>query len=202
MVALSSDGSYLVAGADATYVFQRQNGVFVEILKQNCTIATDIVVAVAISDKGDWIVSGTGSGWVYLVPNKVAAGPAAAIPWQAPNNQYIKSVAMAADGSAFAVLATDRTVCNVYFFSLDSSNAATYFPGMPHPDAAWNKPLVGCNFGGLSVATNGSVVSAVGNVQAPDLTVTGSVSLWGPHFGRTPHITGRTAPQWTRRGGI
>jgi hypothetical protein len=181
MVALSGDGSYLVAGADAAYVFERQGTAFgVPVTLKNQIAATDSVVAVAISDDGKWVIYGTSAGKVVLYANKTVAPPLAGpVSWTAPVNHYIKSLAMAADGSGFAVVTTNRanvtgTVqCNAYFFTLDNSKPG-YFPTSQAPVSTW--PLTGCN-GTLSVAVNGngSRVAAVGNVGHSNRTVSGSV---------------------------
>ena len=214
MVALSGDGSYLVAGADATYVFSRRDGQFGVPLKKDLhSLAGVKVPAVAISDDGRWIVYGTQpsdrtAGWVVLSPNQAASRPVGSPPnapaaeigetdWQLPDNQYVMSVAMASDGSGFAVVATNHhnaaplsipVVCNVYFFSMNCKEA-TYFPTCKQP--AWSQKLgvetsSGFQYctGTLSVAVSDRLetadeahqyVSAVGNMGVTGSSMTGYV---------------------------
>jgi WD40 repeat protein len=181
VVALSGDGSYLVAGADAAYVFARQGSAFgPPVVLRNQVTAADAVVAAAMSDDGKWVVYGTSAGKVVLYANKPVSPPLAApVSWSAPAKHYIKSIAMATDGSGFAVVTTNRAnangspiECHAYFFSLTAG--PYYFPTTGAP--AWPVwPLTGCN-GTLSVAinANGSRVAAVGNV-GPTGAVSGSV---------------------------
>src|SRR5277367_2571549 len=72
MVAFSSDGSYLVAGADETYLFSRSGSTWGAPKTLPCA-SGDSVIAVAISADGQWIVGGTFRGLVLLVQNKVGA---------------------------------------------------------------------------------------------------------------------------------
>ena len=77
---------------------------------------------------------------------------------------------MAADGSGFAVVTTDRpnvippasVVCNAYSFSLNAGNAASYFVNTHAP--VWTSALTGCT-GVMSVAISGdgSRIAAVAN---------------------------------------
>jgi hypothetical protein len=193
MVALSYDGTYLVAGADAAYVFQRNNnGVFEQILKESVHVneGVDSVPVVATSENGGWIVYGTtGGNWVVLCPNtaaigvQVEGGPPPALvhvlgssSYQIPDGQYIKSIAMASGGSAFAVLASTNLVdCTLYYFSLDR-NGQNYFPTQQTP--VWHQQLPNCNAGeSVAISADGSIVSAVGNVGNPP-KVTGSACLF------------------------
>ncbi len=178
MVALSGDGSHLVAGGDAAYVFARAGTTFGPPVVLNVA-ASEAVVAVAISDDGTWVVYGTSSGNVGLYATKpVVPALAGPVNWTAPKGHYIKSVAMAADGSGFAVLTTNRAnatggtpiECNAYFFSLNSSDPPNYFPATRAPKfPAW--PLTGCN-GTLSIAINayGTRVATAGNVGSGSST--------------------------------
>lgn len=183
IVALSGDGSYLVAGADAAYIFPRKNGTFEEYLRTtDGLVLNDSVHAVAISDNGQLIVYGTeqnnrkaNPASVVLFGNPTFPGnPYSTVPvfWQPPapliavnnsNYQHISSAAMAADGSAFAVMATTgNSVCNVYFFSLQGQ--------IPNPlEPSWSYALKDSKgeycTGSLSLAisANGSRVSAAVN---------------------------------------
>jgi WD40 repeat protein len=186
-VALSGDGSYLVAGADAAYVFKRQGTTFAApVVLSNQIAAADSVVSVAISDDATWVVYGTSGGKVVLYANKAVVPPVTApIVWSAPRHHYVKSIAMATDGSGFAVVTTNRAntthvVCNAYFFNLNNSRP-NYFPATRTPASIW--PLTGCS-GTLSVAINadGSRVAAVGNV-GNGRTTTGLVFFFDAQSG-------------------
>src|SRR5262249_45429961 len=134
-------------------------------------------------DDGSWVLYGTSGGRVVLSANKaVTPSLTAPVSWQAPSHHYIKSLAMAADGSGFAVVTTNRAYaikkklpveCHAFFFSLKPG--AAYFP-TTHAPAFPGWPLTGCT-GTLSVAinANGSRVAAVGNIEKTAKKVTGSV---------------------------
>src|SRR5215470_2006770 len=66
MVAFSSNGSYLVAGADDLYLFSRSGSTWSLAQTLPCPLG-DSVVAVSISRDGQWIVGGTYRGVVKLV---------------------------------------------------------------------------------------------------------------------------------------
>ena len=156
-VALSGDGSYLVAGADAAYVFHRTGKTFgAPLVLRDGLPATEAVVSVSISDDGHSVIYGTTGSHVVLYAPALTATP---VVWNAPQGHIIKWVAMAADGSGFAAVTTNRPnvsaasiVCHAYFFSLNSSNAATYFVTTQAP--VWTSTLTGCT-GVMSVAING-----------------------------------------------
>jgi|KBSMisStandDraft_5_1062788.scaffolds.fasta_scaffold06562_2 WD40 repeat protein len=171
MVALSGNGGYLVAGADATYVFERTGSTFgTPVVLRDQIAATDSVVAVAISDDGKWVIYGTTAGKVVLYATTGALS--APVAWTAAPNHYVKMVAMAAGGKGFAVVTTNRQFakkngtpveCHAYFFNLDSSQPND-FPTTQSPTTMWT--LNGCD-GVMSVAINadGSRVAAVANVK-------------------------------------
>jgi hypothetical protein len=149
-VALSGDGSYLVAGADSTYLFKRTGSNWSAPQICPCSVG-DYVVSVDISDDGQWIVAGTFLGYVLLIHNNngVLAPP---VSWQQANGT-IHWVAMAADGSAFAA---GGTSADTFYF-----NTAA-FAGSHRP--AWTTTLAGCTrCGSVAISGNGSLVSAVGN---------------------------------------
>jgi WD40 repeat protein len=170
MVALSADGRYLVAGADAAYVVERTGSTFgTPVVLRDQIAATDSVVAVAISDDGAWAIYGTTGGKVGLYSTTAAEPP---VVWTAAPNHYVKMVAMAADGNGFAAVTTNRAFakkhgtpveCHAYFFDLNSSGS-NYFPTTQSPTTMWT--LNGCD-GVMSVAINadGSRVAAVANVK-------------------------------------
>ena len=159
-VALSGDGTYLVAGASSLYLFKRAGAKWSAPQVIPCDPG-DSVVSVDISDDGQWIVAGTYNGFVLLVHNHggVAAAPTS---WQQPSGS-IHWVAMAAGGTGFAAAAKPgKVLC----FSTVS------FSGAPAP--AWSATLTGCTrCGSVAISGDGSLVSAVGNI-----TTTGQVFLF------------------------
>ena len=183
MVALSGDGAYMVAGADAAYLFARSRGNFDQTAELREEVAsTDSVTVVAISDDGAWVVYGTTAGKIVLVPNAASLSePAESVAWSAPAKHYIKSIAMAADGSGFAAVTTNRANaapggpidCHAYFFSLDSRRPS-YFPVTKSEASMWS--FDGCD-GVMSVAitADGSRVAAAANVTHADKRVSGLV---------------------------
>jgi WD40 repeat protein len=176
-VALSGDGTHLIAGADAAYIYERTGKTFGApvVLKDGMNPAErQNIVSVAISDDGQSMIYGTSTQTGSSTPCRVVLyAPALstnAVVWDAPLGHIVKWIAMAADGSGFAVVTTDRpnvippasVVCNAYFFSLNASNAASYFVNTHAP--VWISALTGCT-GVMSVAINGngSRIAAVAN---------------------------------------
>ena len=195
MVALSGDGGYVVAGADAAYVFERTGSAFAAPIELRDQIAAgDSVVAVAISDSGKWVIYGTTGGKVVLYDTTGALpGP---VSWTAAPNHYIKMVAMAADGKGFAAVTTNRAFakkmgtpveCHAYFFNLDGGRPND-FVSTQAATTMWT--LNGCD-GVMSVAINadGSRVAAVANVKQTNGTTTGVVFFFDAFS---------TAPLWVK----
>lgn len=171
-VALSNDGSYLVAGDHSIYLFKRNGANWSA--PQTIPCATgDTVVSVDISGDGQWIVAGTYNGNVMLIRNNNGV-PGTPVTWQQPGGS-IYWVAMAFGGSAFVVGARNASA---FGFSTASST------GKLAP--AWNVSPAGCTrCGCVAISDDGSLVSAVGNVGK-----TGKVFLYS--------IQGNTAKQlWT-----
>jgi hypothetical protein len=149
-VAISADGAYLVAGASATYFFSR-NGSAWSAPQVIPSAAGDYVVAVDISDDGQWIAVGTHNGFISLVRN-VGGTLSPAVTWQQPSGS-IYWVEMAAGGSGFVAGAKNASLM---FFSTAS------FTGAAGP--TWTKKLTGCTrCGSVGISADGSLVSAVGN---------------------------------------
>ena len=123
-VALSGDGSYLVAAADSIYFFNRtaSNWSGPQIIPSS-NLPHDDIVSVDISDDGQWIVAGTYQGFIVLIQNNngVLSAP---VSWQSKSG-HIHWVAMAADGSGFVAGASSG---NVPYF-----NTATFFAGSTGP---------------------------------------------------------------------
>jgi WD40 repeat protein len=150
MVAFSSDGSYLVAGADETYLFTRSGATWGAPKALPCA-SGDSVIAVGISGDGQWIVAGTFMGAVVLVKNTAGSFGAPAS-WQMKGT--IHWAAMSADGSTFAAAPSGSSV---YCFKTAS------FGSTKQP--AWSATLTGCkSCRTVAVCDDGSLVSAGGNV--------------------------------------
>jgi WD40 repeat protein len=150
MVAFSTNASYLVAGADGTYLFTRNGGNWGTPQKMPCA-SGDSIIAVAISGDGQWIVAGTFLGSVILVQNKSGAF-GVPVSWQL-NQGTIHWVAISADGSVFAAAGSDS---NVHCFKTASFGSAK--------QPVWSAPLAGCNgCRTVAVCDDGSLVSAGGN---------------------------------------
>jgi WD40 repeat protein len=150
MVAFSSNASYLVAGADGSYLFARNGTTWSQPQKLPCA-SGDSVVAIDISADGQWIVIGTFLGSVILVQNNSGVF-GAPVSWGLSGGS-IHWVAISADGSAFAAAGSKAQV--LYFKTAS-------FPGTKQP--AWTSPLTGCaGCRSVALSDNGSLVSAVGN---------------------------------------
>jgi hypothetical protein len=149
-VAISADGKYLVAGASATYFFSRNGSVW-SAPQTIPSTAGDYVVAVDISDDGEWIAVGTHKGFISLIRN-VGGVLDPAVTWQQPSGS-IYWVQMASSGSGFVAGAKNASLM---FFS------TTSFTGTSGP--TWSKKLSGCTrCGSVGISGDGSLVSAVGN---------------------------------------
>jgi len=182
MVALSGDASYLVAGADETYLFSRSGASWGGPQKLPCAPG-DSVVAVAISADGAWIVAGTFKGSVILVPNKLGA-------FGAPSSCQLGSgsihwAAISGDGSTFAAAAGDS---KVHWFKT-ASFAAAKAP-------AWSAPLTGCKgCRSVAVCDDGSLVSAAANAGSGGKVFlfankgTSGTLLWTQPTKRNPNST-------------
>jgi WD40 repeat protein len=149
-VAISGDGTYLVAGAGATYFFTRGGAVWSAPQVIPCTVG-DYVVAVDISEDGQWIAIGTDKGFISLIRN-VGGVLSPAVTWQQPSGS-IYWVEMASGGSGFVAGAKNASVL---FFS------TTAFTGASGP--TWTKKLSGCTrCGSVGISADGTLISAVGN---------------------------------------
>ncbi|HUC84424.1 MAG TPA: hypothetical protein VL970_04455 [Candidatus Acidoferrales bacterium] len=149
-VALSGDGTYLVAGADSIYVFTRTGSTWSAPQIIPCDLG-DYVVSVDISDDGQWIVAGTYKGSMVSLRNNsgVLAAP---VSWQQPKGT-IHWVAMAANGSGFAAGANAASL----IYASTANFAVSREP-------AWTTTLAGCTrCGSVAISGDGSLISAVGN---------------------------------------
>jgi WD40 repeat protein len=181
MVAFSSNGSYLVAGADDTYLFSRSGSTWGEPQKL-LSASGDSVTAVAMSADGQWIVAGTLKGSVVLVQNN-AGRFGVPVSWQMKGS--IHWVAMSADGSTFAAAASDSSV---HCFTTAS------FGSTKKP--AWDGALTGCTgCRAVAVCDDGSLVSAAGNFKTAGKVFlfsnqgTSGKQLWAQATKRNPNST-------------
>jgi WD40 repeat protein len=181
MVAFSSDGSYLVAGSDETYLFSRSGSTWGAPQKLPCAVG-DSVIAVAMSTDGQWIVAGTFKGSVILMKNNAGVF-GAPVSWQMKGT--IHWVAMSADGSTFTAAASGSSV---YCFKTSS------FGSTKQP--AWSAPLTGCkSCRAVAVCDDGSLVSAAGNVGSTGKVFlfanqgTSGKQLWAQATKRNPNST-------------
>jgi WD40 repeat protein len=181
MVAFSSDGSYLVAGADDTYLFTRAGATWSppQILP---SASGDSVIAVGFSADGQWTVAGTFMGAVVLAKN-TAGKFATPVTWQMKGS--IHWIAMSADGSTFAAAPSGSSV---YCFTTAN------FGSTKQP--AWTGPLTGCTSCRTgAVCDDGSLVSAGGNVGTAGKVFlfsnqkTSGKQLWSQPTQRNPNST-------------
>lgn len=162
-VAISANGQYLVAGASSFYFFERVGAAW-SAPQVIPSAAGDYVVAVDISDDGQWIALGTHNGSISLIRN-VGGALSPAVTWQQPGGS-IYWVQMASGGSGFVAGAKNA---RLMFFSTATFTAA----GGP----TWSQDLTGCTrCGSVGISADGSLISAVGNKGK-----TGKVFLFQNH---------------------
>jgi WD40 repeat protein len=123
-LALSKDGTTLVAGGASLYLFQQSGGVFSAtpgVLK--LTGNRNSVQALSISPDGSAIVMGDAQGTVYLIQNN--NGKIGQVyRWSSPELKTVHSVALAGKGSWFAVVGASQYV---YLFTADTIKSGNYF---------------------------------------------------------------------------
>ncbi len=158
-LALSADGSTLVAVADNVYIFQMSNGVFPQepvIFPLNSvknTAAANSAQAVAVTSDGRWILIGDYIGNVYLVENKAGQIGNKYI-WSNPSLTTIHCVALTPDGQWFAVGGDGSTL---YLFSFASMTGSS-------PSCAGTYTLdSGGRVGWTAISDDGGFLSAIGN---------------------------------------
>lgn len=122
-LAISADGTTLVAGADNLYLFQQSNGVFPtepSIFKLPGT--GNGVESISVSGDGSSIVMGDSLGNVYLIENN--GGKVGNVyPWNSTDLETVHSVAIAPLGGYFAVVGYSKYA---YLFSTDSIKQKEY----------------------------------------------------------------------------
>jgi WD40 repeat protein len=122
-LALSADGTTLVAGGESLYLFQQSNGVF----PATPSVFTlngpgNSVQAVSMSGDGSSIVMGDAQGNVYLIQNNNGA-IGKVYQWSSDDLESVHSVAMAPLGGWFAVVGYSKYA---YLFSTDSIKKKEY----------------------------------------------------------------------------
>ena len=151
-VALSGDGSSLVAAGDSIFFSQRTGGNWSapQVIPPS-NVPGDDIVSVDISNDGQWIVAGTYKGFVLFMKNQngVLSAP---VVWNSLGT--IHWVAMAADGSGFAAAGS---LGKAFYF-----NTSAFFGGANAP--AWTATQAGCTrCGSVAISDDGACVSAVFN---------------------------------------
>ncbi|MEP6743692.1 MAG: PQQ-binding-like beta-propeller repeat protein [bacterium] len=151
-LALSADGTTLVAGADSLYLFQQSDGVFPTTpAVLTLSGARNYVQAVSISEDGTLIVMGDAQGNVYLIETN--GGQIGQVyKWNSPSLATVHSVAMAASGGWFAVVGASQYV---YLFSFASIKNGNYY-------AVYDLGQAG-RVGWVAITKGGDFISAVSN---------------------------------------
>ena len=159
-LALSADGSTLVAAADKIYLFQQTNGVFpvspAEFPLQSPPAGSskqNSVQAIAVTTNGTWIVAGDYFGNIYLIENDAGTFGKSYV-WNDSALPTIHSVALTPDGQWFAVGGSGSTV---YVFNFESMTASS-------PTYAGTYTLdTGGRVGWVAISDDGTFLSAIGN---------------------------------------
>jgi WD40 repeat protein len=165
-IALSHDGSTLVAGSDKLYVFVQADGVFpskpveIDLLAPSGDETSNNAQSVAVSWDGKWIIAGDLCGNVYLVENNGGTLSDAYV-WSEAGLGTIHSVAMAANGDWFVVGGNNSTV---YVFDPASISFG------PLKSAGSYTLDTGGRVGWVAISADGTIVSAVGNQGTPGQT--------------------------------
>ena len=182
-VALSGDGSSLVAAGDSIFFSQRTGASWSapQIIPPS-NVPGDDIVSVDISNDGQWVVAGTYKGFVLLMKNQngVLSAP---VVWNSQGT--IHWVAMAAGGSGFAAAGSAG---KAFYF-----NTAAFFGGANAP--AWTATQSGCTrCGSVAISDDGACVSAVFNVGTA-----GKIFLYS-NQSSTPAKPGSTpsTPVWSQ----
>lgn len=163
-LALSSDGSTLVAAADKVYLFVQADGVFpstpVEfplLSPPPGATAPNSAQAISITSDGAWVLVGDYFGNLYLIENNNGSFGKPYVWNDAPALSTIHSIAMTPDGQWFAV-GGGGTSSTVYLFSFDSMT-------MSVPTYAGTYTLdTGGRVGWVAITDDGAFLSAIGNV--------------------------------------
>lgn len=159
-VALSADGSVLAAGCDQLYLFFRSGAQFGATPSTLPVASGDSVIGVGVSDDGQWVAAGTYEGTVLLV--KIVGGqPVSSNKWVPSTSNTVHSVAMAANGTGFAVGMTHGEFA---YFDCEG------FLSTPQP--VWTQTLTGASsVYGVAISADAGFVSAVGNIGSSGGTV-------------------------------
>jgi WD40 repeat protein len=159
-IAVSYDGSTIVAGADKAYLFQAENGKFPDTPGELTLLdppagstVPNSVQAVAVTSDGLFVLIGDYYGNVYYVRNDNGSFEPPYV-WNSTSMTRLHSVAMTSDGAWFAAAGSDSTV---YVFSPESMT-------MGPPQAAGSYTLdTGGRVGWIAMSDDGSFITAIGN---------------------------------------
>jgi hypothetical protein len=180
MVALSQDGTHLVAGAADLYVSKRTGAKWSK-PKAMSVAKGDSIVAVGISDDGAWICAGTVQGRIVLLKNSGTLKPVVT----AIANQSVHWIVMAANGTGFVAAMSSGEIAYFATAGFKKNIAPT-----------WTATLPGCSrCGAVAISANGGIVSAVGNVgnagKVCVFTNTGAAGqlLWSQNTAHNPNST-------------
>lgn len=162
MVAMSDDGTYLVAGADQLYLYTNGGSGFGKpstLSLQFTKSKHDNVISVGISSDGAWIAFSTLSGYVGLVPNNT--GTLGTVSHWNQTGISVHWVSLSADGSAFVAGGTIQgtiEVGAVYFFTTASFPTSTSYE--------WTMSLSpSANCRNVAIRDNGGTITAIGTAS-------------------------------------
>ena len=185
-LAISADGTTLVAGADNLYLFQQSNGVFSSepsIFELSGT--SNSVESVSVSGDGSSIVMGDSQGNVYLIENN-GGKVGNFYPWKSTDLETVHSVAIAPLGGYFVVVGYSRYA---YLFSTESIKQQEYV-------SVYDFETVS-RVGWVDISMTGDFISAVRNdpgatdgfVYGLQNTDEGLVELWSQPTIANPNST-------------
>ncbi len=160
-IAISSDGSTVVAAADKVYLFQATNGIYPSQPSELTLLAPppgskrqNSAQAVSVTSDGQWILVGDYFGNVYLVANAKGSFQKSFVWNDHAAMSTIHAVAMSPDGQWFAAAGSGSTV---YVFSLNSMT-------MGPPTTAGSLAIdTGGRIGWLAITDDGKKLAAIGN---------------------------------------
>ena len=151
-LALSADGTTLVAGGDNLYLFQQVDGLFpTKPSIFELSGAGNSVESVSLSGDGSSIVMGDSEGTVYLIENN-GGEIGTCYPWSSTDLENVHSVAMAPLGGYFAVVGYSQYA---YLFSTDSIKQKEYVSVFDFGSVS--------RVGWVAISMTGDFISAVRN---------------------------------------
>lgn len=160
-LAISSDGSTVVAAADKVYLFQKANGLYpaqpAELDLQSSTAGAteqNSAQAVAVAADGSWVLVGDIAGNVYFVDNSSGSFGKPFI-WSSSSISTVHSVAMNPDATWFAACGSGSEV-----FLFDRTSMTQDNP----PNTAGTYTMdTGGRVGWVAINADGTLLSAIGN---------------------------------------